>query len=244
MLGIMLKMNNVLNKNTVLERDVQKTLTQESLQQESLQQDQCEMRTRAVDARIVKSRQSLRDALINLIEEKGFDALTVGDLCSAASLNRGTFYNHFRDKEDLLATFEEEIMQDLGRYQVQMSQISLPVITGYVLTKKPLPFLVDLFEYLREQGDFLHALLGPGGDAGFATRIKESICTNLVHQILHEQYRNSQDPLVDYYVAFFASAYLGVITRWIQKGMPESSEDMALIAVRLLFIKPGESIKM
>ena len=152
---------------------------------EGLQQDQREMRTRAVDARIVKSRQSLRDALINLIEEKGFDALTVGDLCSAASLNRGTFYNHFRDKEDLLATFEEEIMQDLGRYQVQMSQISL-----------------------------------------------------------HEQYRNSQDPLVDYYVAFFASAYLGVITRWIQKGMPESSEDMALIAVRLLFIKPGESIKM
>ena len=77
MLGIMLKMNNVLNKNTVLERDVQKMLTQESLQQESLQQDQREMRTRAVDARIVKSRQSLRDALINLIEEKGFDALTV-----------------------------------------------------------------------------------------------------------------------------------------------------------------------
>lgn len=212
MLGIMLKMNNVLNKNTVLERDVQKTLTQESLQQ-----DQREMRTRAVDARIVKSRQSLRDALINLIEEKGFDALTVGDLCSAASLNRGTFYNHFRDKEDLLATFEEEIMQDLGRYQVQMSQISLPVITGYVLTKKPLPFLVDLFEYLREQGDFLHALLGPGGDAGFATRIKESICTNLVHQILHEQYRNSQDPLVDYYVAFLLLHIWGLLPAGFKK---------------------------
>lgn len=234
MLGIILKMNNVLNKNIILERDVQKTSSR----------DQDVLTNRALDARIVKSRQSLRGALIDLIEEKGFDALTVGDLCSAASLNRGTFYNHFKDKEDLLATFEEEIMQDLACYQTQMSQISLPVITGYVLTKKPLPFLVDLFEYLREQGDFLHALLGPGGDAGFATRIKESICTNLVHQILHEQYRNSRDPLVDYYVAFFASAYLGVITRWIQRGMPESSEDMALIAVRLLFIKPGESIKM
>lgn len=234
MLGIILKMNNVLNKNIVLERDVQKTSSE----------DQDVLTNRALDARIVKSRQSLRGALIDLIEEKGFDALTVGDLCSAASLNRGTFYNHFKDKEDLIATFEEEIMQDLARYQTQMSQIRLPVITGYVLTKKPLPFLVDLFEYLREQGDFLHALLGPGGDAGFATRIKESICTNLVHQILHEQYRNSRDPLVDYYVAFFASAYLGVITRWIQRGMPESSEDMALIAVRLLFIQPGESIKM
>ncbi len=227
-------MNNLSNKNSILERDVQKDMNDTS----------SGMRPRALDARIVKSRQSLRGALIDLIEEKGFDALTVGDLCTAASLNRGTFYNHFKDKEDLLATFEEEIMQDLGIYQTQMSTLSLPVITGYVLTKKPLPFLVDLFDYLRKQGDFLHAILGPGGDAGFATHMKESICTNLVQQILHEQYRNSNDPLVDYYVAFFASAYLGVITRWIQKGMPESSEEMALIAVRLLFIKPGESIKL
>ena len=41
-----------------------------------------------------------------------------------------------------------------------------------------------------------------------------------------------------------ASAYLGVITRWIETGMRESSEEMALIAMRLFFIKPGESIKL
>ncbi len=36
-----------------------------------------------------------------------------------------------------------------------------------------------------------------------------------------------------------ASAYLGVITHWIETGMKESSEEMALIAMRLLFIRPG-----
>ncbi len=35
-----------------------------------------------------------------------------------------------------------------------------------------------------------------------------------------------------------------VICRWIETGMEESSEEMARIAVRLLFIKPGESIKL
>ena len=45
-------------------------------------------------------------------------------------------------------------------------------------------------------------------------------------------------------MAFFASAYLGVIERWIETGMQESSEEMALIAMRLFFIKPGESIKL
>lgn len=49
---------------------------------------------------------------------------------------------------------------------------------------------------------------------------------------------------VDYYLAFYASAYLGVITHWIETGMKESSEEMALIAMRLLFIRPGEPIRM
>ena len=62
--------------------------------------------------------------------------------------------------------------------------------------------------------------------------------------VLHERYRNDPEPFVGYYVAFFASAYLGVITRWIETGMRESSEEMALIAMRLFFIKPGESIKL
>ena len=61
------------------------------------------------DRRITRSKKALRSALITLIEEKGFEAITVNDLCSAADLNRGTFYNHFRSKEHLLATFEDEV---------------------------------------------------------------------------------------------------------------------------------------
>ena len=70
------------------------------------------------------------------------------------------------------------------------------------------------------------------------------VCTNLVQSILHARYRNSDDPFVGYYVSFYAGAYLGVIMQWLETGMQESSEEMALVAQRLLFIKPGESIKL
>ena len=103
---------------------------------------------------------------------------------------------------------------------------------------------MSLFDYLRLQGDFLHAVLGPGGDIRFGPRLRDLVCMNLIQSILHERYRESSEPLVQYYVSFFASAYLGVIMRWIETGMKESSEDMARIAMRLLFIRPGESIKM
>lgn len=198
----------------------------------------------AVDRRIVRSKKALRDALIELMEERGFDNITVNDLCSRADLNRGTFYNHYHDKEHLLASFEDEIMVGLEAYQAKMQELELPYVWAHKAKKRPLPFLVELFDYLRDEGDFLHAVLGPGGDVRFGPRLRDSMCANIVQTILHERYRTDPTPFVSYYVAFFSSAYLGVIMRWIETGMQESSEEMALIATRLLFIKPGESITL
>ena len=190
------------------------------------------------DRRITRSKKALRSALITLIEEKGFEAITVNDLCSAAD------HNHFRSKEHLLATFEDEVMADLAQIQTQMEAFNVRDVVAVRLMKRPLPFLVELFDYLRNQGAFLHAVLGPGGDAAFGPRLRDSVCTHLIQSVLHEQYRNDLSPFVSYYLAFYASAYLGVITHWIETGMKESSEEMALIAMRLLFIKPGEPIRM
>ena len=196
------------------------------------------------DRRITRSKLALRRALIELMETRGFDAITVNDLCAAADLNRTTFYNHFSTKEECLESFEGQVFADLEEIQKEIQHLSLLDISRAYLGKKPLPFLVRLYEYLYEQGDFLHAVMGPGGDIRFAPRLRAAICTNLIERVLHERYRNSTDPLVGYYVSFFASAYLGVIQKWLETGMQESPEYMARVAVRLLFIKPGESIKL
>lgn len=196
------------------------------------------------DRRITRSKRALCDALVALMEERGLDGFTVNDLCARADLNRGTFYNHFHDKENLLATFENEILFDLERFQEKMKELTVAIILKHTVRKVPLPFLVELFDYLREQGSFLHAVLGPGGDVRFGPRLRDAVCTNLIEAILHERYRNDPSPFVGYYVAFFAAAYLGVIMHWVETGMKESSEEMALIAMRLFFIKPGESIKL
>lgn len=206
--------------------------------------DGCVSGTCGIDRRVTRSKKALHDALISLMEERGFDSFTVNDLCARADLNRGTFYNHFQDKEHLLETLENEIMTDLEAFQEKMQALSLKEILIYQVRKKPLPLLVELFDCMRRDGAFLHAMLGPGGDVRFGPRLRDSICSNLISSILHERYRKNPTPFVNYYVAFFASAYLGVITHWIETGMQESSEEMALVAMKLLFIKPGESIKL
>ncbi|MDO4590178.1 MAG: TetR/AcrR family transcriptional regulator [Slackia sp.] len=198
----------------------------------------------ACDPRIARSRAALREALIELMEERGLDGFTVGDLCAQAGLNRGTFYNHFKDKDDLLQTFEDEVLADLDVFSRRMRDCSIRDLIGYRVRKKPFPVLVDLFDYVREEGPFFHAVLGPGGDMRFAPRLRAAVCNEFILSLLHERYREDPTPFVNYYVAYFAGAYLSVILRWIETGMHESSEEMALIAVRLFFIKPGESITL
>lgn len=198
----------------------------------------------ATDPRIARSKAALREALIALMEERGLEGFTVGDLCTRAGLNRGTFYNHFKDKEDLLASFEDEVMEGLEAFRIKMQELEIRDLLKYRARKRPLPVLVELFDYLRKEGDFLHAVLGPGGDVRFGPRLREVVCGGLIRSLLHERYRESDDAFVGYYIAYFAGAYLGVIDQWIKTGMRESSEEMALVAMRLFFIKPGEAIKM
>ena len=196
------------------------------------------------DRRITRSKRALRDALVELIEERGLTNFSASDLCARADLNRGTLYNNFGDMEGLLAALEDDIMDDLENLQSCMQRLSLKDVLRYRVNKKPMPFLVKLFDYLREQGDFLHAIMGPKGDPSFGPRVRDAVCTEIIQTILHERYRNDPSPFVQYYVAFYASAYLGVITHWIETGMKESSQEMALVAMRLFFIKPGDPIRL
>ena len=196
------------------------------------------------DRRITRSKQALREAFIELTEECGLDGFSASDLCARAGLNRGTLYNIFGDKDGLLRALEGDIMADLEALQAKMQTIGLKDVMRYRVSKRPMPFLVELFDCLREQGDFLHAVMGPKGDPSFGPRVRDALCTEIIQTILHERYRNNPEPFVQYYVSFYASAYLGVITRWVETGMRESSQDMALIAMKLFFIKPGDPIKL
>lgn len=54
------------------------------------------------DRRAQRTRTMLHEALLDLIVEKGYEAITVQDLIDRANIGRSTFYFHFVDKEMLL----------------------------------------------------------------------------------------------------------------------------------------------
>lgn len=79
-----------------------------------------------VDPRVKRTRQLLIQALIDLVKEEGFQAISVLDLTERAGVNRATFYAHFQDKFALLEYFiREGFQQEIDRRMLNSCQFSL-----------------------------------------------------------------------------------------------------------------------
>ena len=102
---------------------------------------------RAPDRRVVRTQTVLRDALIALIHERGWDAVSVQDICARADVGRSTFYVHFADKEELLLSGFDLFSKQLREHVAARAG-------------EPLAFLRPLIEHVREHQQLYRALVG------------------------------------------------------------------------------------
>lgn len=54
------------------------------------------------DRRVKYTRQVIKESFLELLEKNSFPKITVTELCRLAEINRGTFYLHYYDMEDVL----------------------------------------------------------------------------------------------------------------------------------------------
>ncbi len=188
------------------------------------------------DRRVVRTKRLVRDALTELMEEKGFEGITVRDLTEKADINRGTFYLHYRDKYDLLEQSENEIIQEIQEF---IKEANPNDIVNANMLGEPLPFVVKLFEYIKENGRFMKLILGPQGDPAFQVKLKEFMKENFLQKI--QTISTEEDMLVpvDYLLAYVTSAHLGVIQQWLADDLKQSPQEMALTLAKMTFFGPG-----
>jgi AcrR family transcriptional regulator len=60
-----------------------------------------------------RTRQTIYEAAMVLFLERGYDAVTVDDVCERADVAKGTFFLHFPTKDALLAEYGQEATDDL-----------------------------------------------------------------------------------------------------------------------------------
>ena len=180
-----------------------------------------------IDPRVIRTRQLLRDALIALILEQGFEALTVKDITDRATLNKATFYLHYKDTDDLLIQSTAELQEEL------IETIGQPMITEENLTSTLLELLTLVFEHFARYKDFYDVVLNKIGTPPVIAAIQNPIETMGKRTI--ERLHNSEAGIdQDLIVRFTSSACIGLIQRWLATKADRSPEYMAEQCLNLL----------
>jgi len=186
----------------------------------------------------------LREAFAELLEEQGFDGFSVGDLAERADINRATFYSHYKDMDDMLFYFEEEILSSLLSLKPKIQAVGLAELLEFTLTGTPPPVTIEVFDLLRTHGPLLRVLLSSRGDSVFQAHLRDRLCSEIVRSVLSSKYTENPTPLTEYYVWYYASATAGLIQHWLDRGMLESSDEMARIMLSIMMLRPGEPIEL
>ena len=175
------------------------------------------------DLRVTKTLEAIRDALIQLMEEKGFEAITIKDITAKARINRSTFYAHYQDKYHCLSSHESEFME--GIMDIARRHAAIRKTVG-----DSLPIAIDIFQYFYRNRDFLKVLLSPKGDPYFQSKLKQTTWELLYEKTAASLVDSEQMQVPPEFLASYISgAHLSVIQTWLDHGCKETPEEMAKI---------------
>jgi AcrR family transcriptional regulator len=188
-----------------------------------------------VDRRITRTKLAIRNAMVSLIEEKGFDDLSVSEIAIQANINRGTFYSHYRDKYDLLEQTVAEILQDIEKIFLKAKALN---VADFMHRDQPLPITVEIFDYLKENEAIMRVVFGLGGDIAFQVRLRKVVENTLKLGFLAGLDEEDFQVPREYLISYILHAHFGVIQSWLANGCKESPIKMAHILSRLSFDGP------
>ncbi len=173
------------------------------------------MEKKAVDRRIQRTRQLLQSALLSLILEKGYEAVTVQDIIDRANVGRATFYAHFQDKEDLLLSEFEALRAQLERHLIGQAG------------SNPWELILVMFQHAASQLQLYQALAGKqGGNVMIPHMSKYLFALLRDHFGSHFAGRKDLQVPLDVLAHYLVSTFMALLTWWLNHDLPYSAERM------------------
>ncbi|MEH7121842.1 TetR/AcrR family transcriptional regulator [Bacillus sp. JJ1503] len=165
-----------------------------------------------------RTKEHLKQAMIELIKEKGYHSVSVKNIVDFAAYNRSTFYVHYLDKieiaEDLLISMLQGLEDSVGK----------PYVTGQkVYTAKLNEPSFNIVSYIYKNQHFFELINYDDTLPGLHTRFPQTILKIYKEQFIFETINNIPVNM-DYFKRYTAYGFYGLIKNWIQNGFKESQE--------------------
>ncbi len=179
-----------------------------------------------IDRRVLRTRQSLGEALINLTLNNGYDSITIKELTQEASIGYATFFRHFKSKDELLMYVLESVLEDLN----SMMESDM---TPYEQAK-------IMFEYIGKNDRIYQVFVNLPRNSALISKVHSVISHNV-----ESVYKPRDESLIPMEVAVnhIVTSIIELIRWWITNDMKLSADQMATIQSELI-VKATELVAL
>lgn len=165
------------------------------------------------DRRVKRTTKRIESALTELMLEIPFEKITVQDIIDRADVSRSTFYAHYENKDDLLTSDFEQVLNMLNRH--------LEDEAGDPFNS------VELFRHVGQNYNLYRALLWGRGIELLFEKGHVSISKSLeAHLSAHLKETTNPSVPLPLLANHVSASLLAMLRWWLENEMPYSPEDM------------------
>lgn len=173
--------------------------------------------------RVRRTKNSLKNSFIELLEEKPYEKVTVKDIVDHADFNRTTFYNYYNYKEELVDEIIRETLLDFSR-------------TISFILKPPQELQlqeITIFEHILRHKNLYKLWNKPESIPGFMNKFVDTIINELKKNE-HPLFNNLCTNYTNSAVILWAYGTFGLIVSWINEDFETPAKDLATDYLKLL----------
>ena len=168
------------------------------------------------DLRVIRTTNSIENAFISLIEEKGFENVKMIDIAFRANVNRNTIYLHYETKEAIMEKVIERIFTN------KLAELHIEQYASARFNKKMLHAIFKkTFEVIYENIEIYRIILTDQNLNGYLT----SNLKKIKNYLLVSMKPTAKNEIV---IEYIISGVFGIIQNWIiyDKGSVDQNVDM------------------
>ncbi len=184
------------------------------------------------DRRVERTQQLLEDALVTLIVEKGYEAVTIKDITERANVAYVTFFRHYKEKDELLVNMLEAVVEEMSALMDEMN----PEFMEGAAEKGVL-----IFRHAAENSRLYRILLSSPGALKIVKRVRDAIATNIVSHC--DPQLKTTVPL-EIVANHNAAALLTLIEWWLEHDMPYPPQRMGEIYDTLIIKGTWDAVQV
>jgi AcrR family transcriptional regulator len=170
-----------------------------------------------VNRRIQRTRQLLQKALLQLIDEKGYDAISIQDITEKANLGRSTFYLHYPSKDALLLDHHAEFAAHLKLWKLSREEL---------LSDEPQATLMRFLKELSRARDF-YLKISRAKDSDFIMRgVRQQMIHNLSESLRIAFPDLPPNKPLEILTTYIVGAQLALIDWWINQRNSYSADEV------------------